>query len=129
MAEKRTKTQQRREQLFTLVFQLPYLDYEAEDLPKDTYSAAVLSALKEHLADIDARIESHLAPGWKLFRLAKPTLAVLRLGVCELEYMDKIPTGATINEMVNLAKRYGDDGNCPRFVNGVLGAIAREKAE
>ena len=61
--------------------------------------------------------------------MAKTTLAILRIAVCEIYYFsEEVPASVSINEAVELAKTYGGD-DAPGFVNGVLGAIYKKKAE
>ena len=64
------------------------------------------------------------AKGWKLERISKTALAVLRCALCEILYMDDIPNAAAINEAVELAKGY-DEPDTVAFVNGVLGGYMR----
>ena len=75
---------------------------------------------------LDAVIAEH-AVGWSLARLAKVDLLILRIAVYELRHRPKIPAGATINEAVELAKRFGEEKSYS-FVNGVLGTVARQGA-
>ena len=76
------------------------------------------------LPDIDEKISSS-AKGWKIDRIAKAELAILRLAVYEALYDDGVPVGVAVNEAVELAKQYGDD-NGAAFVNGILGKIVNE---
>ena len=76
------------------------------------------------LPDIDEKISSS-AKGWKIDRIAKAELAILRLAVYEALYDDAVPVGVAVNEAVELAKQYGDD-NGATFVNGILGKIVNE---
>ena len=73
------------------------------------------------LPDIDEKISSS-AKGWKIDRIAKAELAILRLAVYEALYDDGVPVGVAVNEAVELAKQYGDD-NGAAFVNVILGKI------
>jgi N utilization substance protein B len=66
-----------------------------------------------------------LATGWTVERMASADRALLRLGAFEILHRDDIPVGVTINEAVELAKRYGTDES-PKFINGILGTLARE---
>ena len=75
----------------------------------------------EHLKDIDDKI-SHYATNWQLKRMAVIDRNVLRMGVFELKYASDIPPKVTINEAVELAKRYGDLESS-KFVNGILDKI------
>ena len=65
------------------------------------------------------------AQGWSLNRLARVDLTILRLAVYEIMFMPEIPVGATINEAVELAKKYAEDKSSG-FINGILGSVARE---
>lgn len=69
-------------------------------------------------------IESKLK-NWKLSRISKVSLSILRVAVYELKYMDDVPTNVSINEAVELAKQYANEDDYS-FINGVLGAIAKE---
>lgn len=75
--------------------------------------------------DVEGKITEHLK-GWKLDRIAKIDLAILRLGITELIYADDIPRKVSINEAVNLAKKYVDEKS-GKFVNGVLSHFAEEE--
>lgn len=80
--------------------------------------------LIENLPVIDEKI-SEYAKGWKLDRIAKAELAILRLGIYEAQFDESVPVGVAINEAVELAKAYGDE-NGASFVNGILGKIVNE---
>ena len=77
-----------------------------------------------YLEEIDKTISDNLS-GWTLKRISKIALAVLRLAVYEIKYVENIPVGVSINEAVEIAKKYGSD-NDRTFVNGILGSIARK---
>lgn len=77
-----------------------------------------------HIKEIDAVIAKY-AVDWPLERMANTDRNVLRLAVHELLFMPEIPVSVTVNEAVELAKRYGDEDS-GRFVNGILGSIVRE---
>ena len=76
-----------------------------------------------HLTEIDEMIARN-ATGWSFERIAKVDLSILRLATYEILYVEKIPEGASINEAVELGKKYGGEKSA-KFINGVLGAIAR----
>lgn len=76
----------------------------------------------EHLDEIDAMIES-ASDSWKLKRMFKIDLAIMRLAVYEMRYDEEIPVSVAINEAVEIAKKYGQD-NSPAFVNGILAKVA-----
>ena len=75
----------------------------------------------ELLPEIDALI-SEKVTDWKIERMAKVDLSIIRVAVYEIKYDDDIPTGVAINEAVELAKLYGSDASSS-FVNGVLARI------
>lgn len=66
-------------------------------------------------------ISGHLV-NWKLDRIANVDRAILRLAVYEMVYSDDIPANVSLNEAIELAKRFGDD-KAAKFVNGVLSNI------
>ena len=79
-----------------------------------------------HIDEIDRAIASN-ATGWKFERIAKMSLAVMRICAYELLFTD-IPAPIAINEAVEIDKLYdGDDA--PAFINGVLNAIAKQKTQ
>lgn len=92
------------------------------------YIAGKLKALCARLPQIDEAID-RVSKGWRIRRMAKADLAILRLAVYEVCYDEDIPTGVAINEAVELAKRYGSDASAS-FINGILAKFARgeEKA-
>lgn len=83
-----------------------------------------IEQLTQHLSEIDEKIAEN-AKGWKLDRIAKAELAILRLAIYEALFDDNVPVGVAVNEAVELAKEYGED-NGPAFVNGILGKIVNE---
>lgn len=76
----------------------------------------------ELLVEIDSLIES-VSEGWKLKRMFKVDLAIMRLAVYEMKYDEEIPVSVAINEAVEIAKKYGQDSS-PSFVNGILAKVA-----
>lgn len=85
------------------------------------YIVRIMSGIKDEAEIIDKKIEQS-AIDWKVNRMPKVDLAILRLGAFEILYMDDIPPSVTANECVDIAKKYGEDKS-PRFINGVLGNI------
>ncbi|MBO5734276.1 MAG: transcription antitermination factor NusB [Clostridia bacterium] len=81
----------------------------------------------DNVEKIDAIIEEY-SKGWKVSRLAKVTLAVLRVGICELLYMDDIADSIAINEAVEIAKIYNDE-KAGKFVNGILSSVFKSKEQ
>lgn len=74
-----------------------------------------LTAVKEHIAEIDEKIASNI-DNWSFDRISKTDLAILRTAVCEMMFMDSIPKAVSINEAVKLSKKYGDEKSY-KFVN------------
>jgi N utilization substance protein B len=77
----------------------------------------------QHLKEIDAEIMKY-SEDWKLERMANTDRNILRMAVYEIKYLDDIPPGVTVNEAVELAKKYGDEES-GKFVNGILGNLVR----
>ena len=82
-------------------------------------------AVVRRFEDIDGNI-TRTAKGWKIGRMSKVDLSILRLAVYELLFDENIPDGVAINEAVELAKSYGGEESSS-FINGILGVIASEK--
>jgi N utilization substance protein B len=75
--------------------------------------------------EIDALVASKLASGWSIARLDKTMLQILRAGAYELLARNDVPAAVAINEYVEVAKAFFDDGQA-KFVNGILDAVARD---
>lgn len=99
----------------------------ARDLPEDEFFDSLVRGVLGHQAEIDTIIEKNLQ-GWTLQRLSRVSLAILRLAIYEMDYREEIPVNVTINEAVELAKRYGDEKDAA-FINGLLGAYARNSGK
>ena len=97
-------------------------EYEASAEVKDFASTLVQGVLQQRAA-IDALIAAS-APQWPLDQMAGVDKSVLRVAVYELRHGAGAPVKVVINEAIDIAKEYGGEGS-GRFVNGVLGAIAR----
>lgn len=126
-----------RECMFCLLFQNEFYASEEFGEQRDNFLGekkitdkereeilAKLQQLIARLPDIDQKI-SEYSKGWKIDRIAKAELAILRLATYEALYDEEVPVGVAVNEAVELAKRYGED-NGPSFVNGILGKIVNE---
>ena len=79
----------------------------------------------ENREEIDKTI-AEFSIDWSIDRIAKVDLSILRLATYEILYCDDIPAGASINEAVELGKKFGGEKSA-KFINGVLGAIAKSK--
>lgn len=86
------------------------------------YIVARESAILEKLPEIDKAI-SEKATGWTVDRMGKVDIAIIRLAVYEIMFDDEIPVSVSINEAVELAKKYGREES-GSFVNGVLAKFA-----
>ena len=126
------KRKEAREALFALLFEMTFVapeeaagiyDMECEEREelKDDYIKDGYAGVLTNLPAIDEMI-SAASKGWKLSRLARVTLSLLRLAVYEMCFA-KLPYHIAINEAVELAKVYGEDKS-PAFINGVLNKIA-----
>lgn len=122
-----------REKTMQLVYQMDITgDFEVADLSivEENVKAAgkkqaaeTLAAVQDHHEDIDKLISDNL-DNWTLERIAKTDLAILRTAVAEMIYVDSIPVSVSINEAVDLAKKYGDERSYA-FINSILGKVAR----
>ena len=127
-----------REHIFKLLFLLEfykgeelneqaerYLDEVEEAVPTEAEAAYI----RERVHKVEAKIEeldqllTSASTGWKLNRMSKVDLAIMRLAVYEMKMDEDIPVKVAINEAVELAKKFGGDDS-PAFVNGVLAKLA-----
>ncbi len=91
------------------------------------YCERVFALACEKTPDIDKLI-SLSSRRWNINRTPKTDLAIIRLAAIEIMYMEDIPDSVSINEAVELAKEYCDD-KAPSYINGILGAILKNKNE
>lgn len=84
-----------------------------------------LTALTARQAEIDKIIETYLVD-WKIDRISKVDLSILRISIFEIAYCEDIPVEVSINEAVELAKKYSDLESA-KFINGLLGRYVRTK--
>ena len=96
---------------------------EAELIKINSFAESILNVVEEHFDEIDSIIETN-SQDWTLARLPKVSLAILRLAVAEIRYIDDVPNGVAVNEAVELAKKYGTNEDAS-FINGILGTIAK----
>ena len=125
-----------REQIFKLLFRMEFNDpaemeeqvqlfFDSGDLTvtekdRDHISGKCIKVV-EKLPEIDSLLSEKLE-GWKIERLPKVDLTILRLGTYEILFDDEVPTGVAINEAVELGKKFGEDGS-GAFINGVLAGV------
>ena len=91
----------------------------------ETYLRRLVDAALGNQQEIDATLRRHLTR-WRLERLTVLDRAILRLAAAEILYFDDVPPKVSINEAVDIAKKYGDD-EAGKFVNGVLDGIFQER--
>lgn len=130
-----------REQVFKLLFRAEFntpdemreqaqLYFDSGDMtvtPKDqAYITERCITIVNQIPELDASISGALKGGWKIGRIGKVELTVLRLAVYEIQSDDTIPVGVSINEAVELAKKFGQDGS-GAFVNGVLASFVPDE--
>ena len=97
----------------------------AQDPPLGDYSVELVRGVREHQEHIDQLLTTY-AQGWTLDRMPSVDRNVLRLGVFELLYVEDVPDAVALSEAVSMVRELSTDES-PAFVNGVLGAILREK--
>lgn len=101
-----------------------YIENENEDDEKE-YIEKVVNGVKENIENIDKIILSKLK-NWTIDRIAKIDLAILRLAIYEINYLDDVPVKVSANEAVELAKLYGNNTS-KSFVNGVIAKVIEDK--
>lgn len=103
-----------------------YKENTEEDLKEIDfeYITNTLKGIQENSEAIDKKIEKYLV-NWKISRLSKIDLAILRICTYEIMYEDDIPNKVSVNEGIELAKKYSDDKSF-QFINGVLDNINKE---
>ena len=98
---------------------------ELEDEQAKEYIKDVVNGINKNEDEINELIEKNLKADWKLDRLSKIDLSILKLAIYEIKYKN-IPYKVAINEAVELAKKYGEDTS-KNFVNGILASIVKEE--
>ena len=126
-----------RDQAFVLIFEKGINNESVEDIleaakecrnfleDEDGYTLKVFTGVFERREEIDSVISKNLT-GWTNNRITKISLAVLRLAIFEIMYMDDIPDAVSVDEAVELCKTYSTQEDAA-FVNGVLGTVVRSK--
>ncbi len=89
----------------------------------NSFASLLLESAENNAEEVDNIITENLR-GWSIQRLPKVSLAVLRLAVSEMKYIDEVPSGVSVNEAVELVKKYGTAEDAS-YVNGVLGAVVK----
>ena len=94
-----------------------------EDEAKEYIKDAIIG-IKENIEEIQKLIEKNLKADWKIDRISKIDLSLLKLAIYEIKYKE-IPYKVAINECLELAKKYGEDTS-KNFINGILASIVKE---
>lgn len=97
---------------------------EVEDDDAKEYIKDVVIGIKEHIIEIQELIEKNLKADWKIDRISKIDLSLLKLAIYEIKYKE-IPYKVAINESLELAKKYGEETS-KNFINGILASIVKE---
>lgn len=89
------------------------------------YAYNLVKGVDEHKAELDERLAS-ISQNWSIDRMPLMDLAILRIALYEMLYVDVVPISVSINEAVEMAKAFGGEDDSPKFINGMLGNIARQ---
>lgn len=87
------------------------------------YIIKALQKVEDNKEVIDKKIEESLT-SWKIDRISKVNLSILRLSICEMMYLEDVPGKVSINEAIELTKKYSDEKSVS-FINGVLDKILK----
>ncbi|MBU1108220.1 MAG: transcription antitermination factor NusB [Candidatus Riflebacteria bacterium] len=99
-------------------------DKRKKNLPIEEFARELVNCVSEHNKETDEIIEK-TAQNWSIDRMAALDRCILRIAICELFYFSGIPANATINEAIEMAKKYSADRSY-EFVNGILDRICKE---
>ena len=123
-----------REEAFILIFEKVFsgdstedildLAGEARDLVPDDYIKTVFFGVYDKVEELDGIISEN-AVGWRIDRISKTALCVLRLALYEIKYMSDIPLSVSINEAVEICKKNATEADAS-FVNGILSTVAKK---
>ena len=123
------KRSEEREQAFCLLFQSLFNTDENFEIYEENiesvgdYARSIALGVEEKKENLDGLIEKY-SKGWKVKRLPKVNLAILRLAAYEILFVDDVPESVAINEALELAKKYSGESDYS-FINGVLGALVK----
>ncbi|MBC1548657.1 transcription antitermination factor NusB [Listeria cossartiae] len=125
------KRREAREKALQALFQIELNEMSLDQAIKnimedeqDDYMEKLVEGVMANKAEIDAVIEPNL-DNWRMDRLSKVDLSLLRLSVYEIKYLDDVPNRVSLNESIEIAKIYSDEKSS-KFINGVLANIAPE---
>lgn len=125
----------KREQAFILSFESLFSDTDIEELADNAvdsnnefmsdYAVFCAKGIRANAEEIDMYISENLKKGWRISRISKVSYTLLRLAIFEMLYVEDVPVSVSINEAVELSKKYSVPEDSA-FVNGVLGSIAKK---
>ena len=124
-----------REEVFRLLFETEFrteedpneifaISEENREVASNEYIKTVYFGVREHLEEVDALIVRH-SNGWKPSRISPISRSVIRLSIFEMLYMKDVPAAVSLNEAIELVKRF-DDLKMKNFVNGLLNGVKTE---
>lgn len=124
-----------REQAFIIVFEKEFnSEYSIDEIVDaakdadlfevDDFAKNLASKTLECMDKLDEVISANLKGGWRIGRISKVSLAILRLAICEMTQFSEVPVSVSINEAVELAKKYAAEQDA-RFINGLLATVGR----
>lgn len=100
------------------------IDNEIQEVGAKEYIKDCILGIKKNETEIIKEIEANITSEWKIERISKVNLSLLKLAIYEIKYK-QIPFKVEINEVVELAKKYGDD-KAGKFINGMLAKVVED---
>ena len=127
---------QSREQAFILLFEKSFnpessvdelleLARERRMFEDDEFVISLIHITRDNIEAIDEMISEN-SKGWKINRISQVSLAIIRMALAEIKYFEDIQDGVSVNEAVELAKKYSTPEDAS-FINGLLGTVVRAK--
>lgn len=110
--------------------ELDYQDMinEEEDAFVPEYLDLLVGGVLAKKTELDEIIQKHLRSNWSISRLAKMDLAILRLAIFEMKYVEDVPDKVVLNEALELARTFSDEKS-RKFINGILSNVMKDLAE
>lgn len=110
---------------YSQIIKEKFIQEHLKDSNQLEYFNLLFESAVNNMPAIDEKLEA-CSENWKISRMAKVDLAILRLSAAEILYLEDVPDSASINEAVDLAKKFGGDDS-GKFINGILGKVVRSK--